>query len=256
MLFDCFTERQLIRQGFVVCMVCCLWNMIGDLIYAPLYASGREILSPQLPVYLHQTENSHELLLLAQTSGWMYPIWGWLTASQLYIGLKPSESFWWSSAPCLAMAYAFCVIGGAQHSGWAFLTVLWQSEHREACLQNSKICQAYYEDSQIRIWKHFLMGDLPALWLFASSAWVFVSVIVNQSKGISFPLWFNLCNPLATQVWVMGLTYFLDPPVAGLVGGPFGTWMILTTNLGCAYCLWNHGEDDDNTQSSKKKKRN
>ena len=109
-------------------MICCLWNLVGDLIYTPLNASGKEILSDRLPTLLHQTENSHALILFAQTAGWMYPLWGYLTASQLHIGLKKA-GFWWSTAACIAMVYAFCVIGGAQHSGWAFLTVLWQSEH-------------------------------------------------------------------------------------------------------------------------------
>ena len=147
------------------------------------------------------------------------------------------------------MAYSFCVIGGAQHSGWAFLTVLWQSPFREDCL-NDQLCHSYYEDSQIRIWKHFVAGDLPALLLFASSAWIFLSVAVNQSKGIRFPLAFNLGNPLVPQVWVMGLAYLLPAPFAGLVGGPFGTWMVLTTNLACAYYLWDY---EDGLEHSKAK---
>ena len=97
-MIDFLTEQQLVREGFYVCLFCCIWNLLGDLVYTPLYASGQQILSKELPTLLHQTENSHELLLLAQTAGWMYPIWGFLTARQVHIGLKQA-GFWWSTAP-------------------------------------------------------------------------------------------------------------------------------------------------------------
>lgn len=246
---------NVIRRGFYVNLVCCFWNMLGDLVYSDMTISGTELISLDLPDIVNRNKNSHQLLLLAQTAGWMYPIWGVLTGWQLYLGLQPA-GFYHSTLPCILFAYSFCVIGGAQHSGWAFLTVLWQSPYAEDCVSGgSTVCQHFLDDVQARIWRHFVMGDLPALLLFLSSLWILISVTMNRNKGILFSSpWFNLSNPLVTQMWVFGVVYFLPAPYAGMVGGPFGTWMVLTPNLACAWCLWDYnGVDGDMIRSKKKK---
>ena len=197
---------------------------------------GNEYLSTKLPEIINNNQNSHSSILFAQTAGWMYPIWGFVTSLQVYLGLR-GLGFWSSAAPCMLMAYAFCVVGGSQHASWAFLTVLQQSPLVGHCGVD------YLEDTQSRIWRHYIWGDLPGITsLMVSSAWIGIVVATQKS---AFPRYFNLFNPLVTQSWVFALVYMLPAPWAGYVGGPFGTWIILGLNVATSYGLWDHFEEEE-----------
>ena len=101
-----------------------LWNGVCDLIYGySSELSGIEYLSPTaIDTILTAGHRPHWMVMLAQTAGWLYPIYA-LLFYHWWVGMRRA-GFWLAHVPCGLLAYAAVMIGGIQHAGWAFLSVL------------------------------------------------------------------------------------------------------------------------------------
>lgn len=116
------------------------------------------------------------------------------------------------------------MIGGIQHCGWAFLSVLAQAKAVAGSTD-----PVFYATAQEFLVAHFLMGDLTALLAFyAGSLWHAVAILSGRT---AFPRWFVLVSPLGVLVLTMVVGFSLPAPLAGLVIAPFGTWFMLVPCL-------------------------
>ena len=142
---------------------------------------------------------------LAQSGGWMYPIWALATSYPLYLGLIPTGSWQCSLAPCAVLAYGLCIVGGALHSGFAFATVLPTALHynpeMSSCTQCAQLAQKQIMDT-------YVFGYTPGpLAVFGASIWIAFIILTRETR---FPKWFVLCTPVVTLAWIAAAGAFLS----------------------------------------------
>jgi len=153
--------RNHLRLIGVVVSILILWNGVCDYIYAYSPAlSGLEYFSPAAwDVIRTAGHHPHWMIMMAQTAGWLYPIYA-LSYYLWWIGMRPA-GFWLATVPCVILAYALLMIGGIQHAGFAFLSVLAQAKALVGSTDN-----LFYETANRLIVDHFFMGDLTAELVF------------------------------------------------------------------------------------------
>ena len=258
-------DKALVRACCVVGFLCSAWNLFGDLYFMDFFTVHmREetfgmIREEKKSGYLFQFNPRNQwLVFLVQAGGWMYPIWAMTTAIPLYIGFQAEENetsgaISWkkcrATVPCALLVYGLCLVGGAFHSAFAFITVLPNVVHYPPNSNNdgggwsdlvgTEQFPLFLEMAQTRIIQHIFAGALPGLVaLQISSVWIAL-LVHYRSQYHQFPKWFNLFNPVTTTIWVQALGAILPNPVGFYLVGCLGTWGPLFLNLGTTYCLWN-----------------
>ena len=141
--------------------------------------------------------------------------------------------FWLGSLPIILLVYALLMIGGIQHAGFAFLSVL---EQAKAVVGSTD--PAFFALANRYIIEHFFMGDLIAALAFDAGAILFAIGILS-GKTI-YPRWFVVVSPLGTLIITILVGILLPAPFAGYVLAPFGTWFMLVPNIAGTLWLWNH----------------
>ena len=209
-----------------------LWNGVCDLIYGySSKLSGSEYFSAAAWDIIRTAGNRpHWMVMLAQTAGWLYPLYA-LSYYHWWAGMRRA-GFWLAYVPCGLLAYAILMIGGIQHCGWAFLSVLAQAKAVAGSTD-----AAFYATAQNFIVEHFFFGDLTALLAFyAGSIWHAVGVLSGRT---AYPRWYVVVSPLGVLVITMIIGALLPAPLAGFVIAPFGTWFMLVPCLASTVWLWN-----------------
>jgi len=260
------------------------WNLLGDLYYMDFFTAHLSdeafgmIQEEQQAGYLFQFHQGNQwLVFLVQAGGWMYPIWAMATAIPLCIGfqednteigatLQPRDNgssglthgeLSWRNcraiAPIALLVYGLCVVGGAFHSAFAFVTVLPNVAHYPPDntggggndndgwfdLVATEQFALVLETAQTRILQYIFVGALPGL-VACNISSIWIALLVQfRSQCHRFPKWFNLFNPITTTIWVQALGSILPYPVGFYLAGCLGTWSFLFLNLGTTYCLWN-----------------
>lgn len=206
-----------------------LWNGVCDLIYG--YSpnlSGLGYFSPAVVTMIQTADGRpHWMLLLGQTAGWLYPIFA-LGYYHWWFGMRRA-GFWLGVLPVLLLVYALLMIGGIQHAGWAFLSVL---EQAKAVVGSTE--PQFFGLANRYILEHFFMGDLTAvLALYAGTILFGIAIVSGRT---AYPRWFVLLSPFGVLTLNMVLGLLMPAPIAGLVLAPFGTWFMLIPNI--AGALW------------------
>lgn len=245
-------------------VACAAWNLFGDLYYMDFYTvhlSDQEmgmLREDQQAGYLFQFNSSNWWIgWIAQSGGWMYPIWAFVTVVPLHIGLKNKgeeeggsavSSFWKQVAPCALLAYGLCIIGGALHNAFSFLTVLPSIYHHPpedasngwSDLVGTKQFSLFLKTAQTRILQHIMVGCFPG-YIACNVAGLWVAGLV-QFGDTKLPKRFNFFNPVVTMCWVQILGAILPDPWGFYLVGCLGTWGLLVFNAGTTYYLWNEEE--------------
>lgn len=222
--------RRLRFLGTVVC-VALLWNGACDLIYGYSPAlSGVQYLSPAVWRTIRTAGGrSHGMVMLAQTAGWLYPLYA-LSYYHWWVGMRRA-GFWLATVPCVLLAYAILMIGGIQHCGWAFLSVLAQAK---AVVGSTD--PAFYKQAEHFVVDHFVVGDLTAALAFGLGAiWHAAGIASGRT---AYPRWFVVLSPLGVLALTTIVGVCLPAPYAGLVLAPFGTWFMLVPCLATTAWLW------------------
>jgi len=224
------SRLRLIGVGGSILM---LWNGVCDCIYG--YSPSLSGFGYFSPAVFHTiiTANGrpHWMLLVAQTAGWLYPIYAF-TYYPWWIGVRRA-GFWLGWLPIFLLVYAVIMIGGIQHAGWAFLSVLEQAKAVVGSTDPTFLALA-----NRYIVEHFVMGDLTAAVALNMGA-VLLAAGVLSGKTI-YPRWFVAATPLGVLIGVVLLGVLLPAPYAGFVLAPFGTWFILIPNIAGTVWLWKH----------------
>jgi hypothetical protein len=226
------TRLRLIGIGISILI---LWNGVCDYIYGyDPKLSGLGYFSPAVvPTILTADGRPHWMLLVAQTAGWLYPLYA-LTYYPWWIGMRRA-GFWLGRLPILLLAYAVLMIGGIQHAGWAFLSVLEQAK----AVAGSTDPKFFALANQYII-EHFIVGDLTAALALNVGAVLLAAGILS---GMTiYPRWFVVVSPLGVLVVTVIIGALLPAPYAGLVIAPFGTWFLLIPNIAGAVWLWQHSD--------------
>lgn len=221
-------KKRLITIGIVV-IILSFWNGVCDYIYGySAQLNGADYFTSKVfDVILSADGRSHNLLLLAQTAGWLYPIFA-LAFYMWWVGMRKA-GFWLGKLPNILLAYSIFMIGGIQHAGWAFLSVLEQAKSVTGCTDS-----AFFDLTNKYLVEHFVMGDLTAvITLYAGT---FLHAIGILSGKTIYPRWFIFVSPLGILTITMFIGYFLPAPYAGFVLAPFGTWFLMFPTL--ANTLW------------------
>lgn len=208
-----------------------LWNGVCDHIYgySPTL-SGLDYVSPAVfHTILTADGRPHWMLLVAQTAGWLYPLYA-LTYYPWWIGMRRA-GFWLGRLPVILLAYALMMIGGIQHAGWAFLSVL---EQAKAVVGSTD--PTFFALANCYILEHFVMGDLTAALALNVGA-VLLAAGVLSGKTI-YPRWFVAATPLGVLIVTVIVGVLLPAPYAGFALAPFGTWFMLVPNIAGAVWLW------------------
>ena len=210
-----------------------LWNGVCDLIYGySATLSGSDYFSGAvIETVLSADGRPHWAVLVAQTAGWLYPIFA-LTYFHWWIGMRRA-GFWLGTLPILLLIYAVVMIGGIQHAGFAFLSVL---EQAKAAVGSTD--PEFFAVANRYIIEHFVLGDLTAAVALAAGA-TLLAVGVLSGKTI-YPRWFVAVTPLGAVIITMVVGVLAPAPLAGYVIAPFGTWFMLVPNIAGAIWLWNH----------------
>lgn len=210
-----------------------LWNGVCDLIYGYSPAlSGLGYFSPAaVTTVLTADGRPHWVMLIGQTAGWLYPLFA-LTYFHWWIGMR-CAGFWLGTLPILLLVYAVMMIGGIQHAGFAFLSVLEQAK-----AVTGSTDPAFFGLANRYIIEHFLMGDLTAALALDAGAILFAIGILS-GKTI-YPRLFVVMSPLGALIITIAAGIVLPAPYAGYVLAPFGTWFMLVPNIAGALWLWNH----------------
>jgi hypothetical protein len=221
-------RKRLITIGIIVTILS-LWNGVCDIIYGYSFQlSGSEYFTSKVfRVILSADGRSHNLLLMAQTAGWLYPVFA-LAFYMWWAGMHKA-GFWLGKLPNILLAYAVLMIGGLQHAGWAFLSVLEQAKAVTGCTDST-----FFNLANKYIVEHFLMGDLTAV-IALYIGTILHAVGILSGKTI-YPRWFIIFSPMGILTITMTLGYFLPAPYAGAVLAPFGTWFLMFPTL--ANTLW------------------
>ena len=210
-----------------------LWNGVCDYIYGySASLSGMDYFSPAVMEVIQSANGRpHWLVLLGQTAGWLYPFYT-LTYFNWFAGMRRA-GIWLAHIPIALLAYAVLMIGGIQHAGWAFLSVLEQARATSGSQD-----PAFFAQAQRFILEHFLMGDLSALIaLYTGTVWQAVGVLSGRTW---FPRWFVVFSPLGVLILTMLLGVASPAPLAGFILAPFGTWFLLIPNIASALWLRKH----------------
>lgn len=257
------SEWTFVQICGAVGLLCSAWNLFGDLYYLDFYTAHlgdqefgqiRDLSDVQAGRLFRFDSGNWWVVFLAQSGGWMYPIWAFVTAVPLYMGLSSPEqgpSFWKTLAPCLLLTYGLCVIGGALHSAFAFVTVLPSVYHSGASdwsnLAGSQDFPLFLKAAQTRIVQHIGVGFFPG-YVACNVAGIWIAILVHFRPTL-FPKYFNFFNPLATMVWVQIIGSLLPDPWGFYFVGCLGTCGMMMFNIGSTYCLWNHGRDASSLSS-------
>ncbi|MFC1453911.1 hypothetical protein ACFLQL_01890 [Verrucomicrobiota bacterium] len=217
-----------------------LWNGVCDFIYA--YSpnlSGLEYFSPAAWDTIRTAgHRPHWMVMMAQTAGWLYPFYA-LSYYHWWVGMRRA-GFWLAYVPCGLLAYALLMIGGIQHAGWAFLSVLAQAKAVVGCTD-----EAFYSMANRFLLEHFAMGDLTAILAFNVGAiWHAVGILSGRTM---YPRWFVVLSPLGVLIITMVVGACLPAPFAGLAIALFGTWFMLVPCLASTVWLWNRASDNKQT---------
>ena len=140
--------------------------------------------------------------------------------------------FWLALVPCAMLAYALLMIGGIQHAGWAFLSVLAQAKDLVGSADST-----FYATANRLLVEHFIMGDLTAMLAFSIGAiWHAVGILSGRTL---YPRWFVVFSPLGVLIITMVVGAFLPAPLAGFSIALFGTWFMLIPTIASTVWLWN-----------------
>lgn len=236
-------------------VACAAWNLLGDLYFLDISTAalsseefGKILMDKKDGYLFHFNSDNWWVIFLAQSGGWMYPIWAFVTAVPLYMGLAPPStqakdiSIWKTSAPCLLLVYGLCVVGGALHNAFAFLTALPSVYHFSgeswSGLAESQDFERFLEMAQTRIIQHIGVGTLPG-YIACNVASLWIAFIVHFYPT-RFPKWYNFFNPVVTIIWAQIVGKLLPQPWGFYFVGCLGTWGLLMLNIGTTYCLWDH----------------
>jgi hypothetical protein len=223
--------RRLRLLGITV-SVLILWNGVCDFIYAySSELSGLEYFSPLVWDTLRTAGNRpHWMVMVAQTAGWLYPIYA-LAYYHWWVGMRRA-GFWLATVPCVLLAYSIVMIGGIQHAGFAFLSVLEQAKAVVGCTDG-----AFYAMANRFMVEHFFFGDLTAIVAFnLGTLWHAVGILSGRTM---YPRWFVIVSPLGVLTLTMGVGALLPAPYAGFPIALFGTWFMLIPCLASTVWLWN-----------------
>ncbi|MFC1637620.1 hypothetical protein ACFL1W_01230 [Candidatus Margulisiibacteriota bacterium] len=226
--------RRLRLLGIVVSILL-IWNGVCDMIYGfSAQLNGNEYTSLAIwDVMRTAGGRPHWMIMMAQTAGWLYPFYA-LSYYPWWVGMKRA-GFWLGTLPCLMLAYALFMIGGIQHAGWAFLTVLAQAKAAVGSTDPT-----FYAAAERLLVEHFVMGDLTALIAMYGGS-ILHAVGILSGKTL-FPRWFIVFSPLSVLVLTFVIGGFLPAPLAGIVITPFGTWYMLFPLIASTIWLLKHAE--------------
>lgn len=208
-----------------------IWNGVCDFIYG--YSpklGGLEYFSPAVWETIRTAgHRPHWMVMMAQTAGWLYPFYA-LSYYHWWVGMRRA-GFWLATVSCGMLAYALLMIGGIQHAGWAFLSVLAQTKAVVGCTD-----AAFYAMANRFILEHFLMGDLTAvLALTAGAVWHAVGILSGRTM---YPRWFVVLSPLGVLTISLVVGACLPAPFAGFAIALFGTWFMLVPCVASTVWLW------------------
>lgn len=223
-------RKQLLILGITVSILI-LWNGVCDYIYAySSQLSGAEYSSSAVyKLILTANGRPHWMVMLAQTAGWLYPIYA-LSYYHMWFGMRRA-GFWLARVPLILLAYAIVMIGGIQHAGFAFLSVLEQAKAVVGCtdMKFFSLANQYMLD-------HFIFGDLTAMIAFClGSLWHAVGILSGKTM---YPRSFIVVSPLGVLTITMVIGSFLPAPFAGFVLALFGTWFMLIPTIASTIWLW------------------
>ena len=224
--------RRRLRLIGVSVSILVLWNGVCDYLYAySSKLSGLQYFSPLVLNVLTTSGNRpHWMVMVAQTAGWLYPIYA-LAYYHWWIGMRRAGT-WLAAVPCVLLAYAIVMIGGIQHAGFAFLSVLAQAKAVVGCTDNT-----FYTKTSQFIVDHFVMGDLTAIIAFnVGTIWHAVGVLSGRTM---YPRWFGVVSPLGVLTITATVGVFLPAPFAGFAIALFGTWFMLIPCVASTIWLWN-----------------
>lgn len=279
-----YDDRTLVRACCVVGVLCSAWNLLGDLYFMDFFtaflsdeAFGMIRDEPQSGYLFSFDQNRLWWIYFVQAGGWMYPLWGVATAIPLYIGFQKDQTPKTETSsqpqqqqqlqaklpqafvPIALLVYGLCVVGGAFHGAFAFITVLpavayygpSNADEGWSDLTATDEFLSFLQAGQTRILMHVFWGGLPAF-VALNVAAIWIAVLVQFRSGSHrFPKWFNFFNPVVTMLWVQVLGALLPDLAGRYLVGCLGTWTFLVLNLGTAYTLWkvnNAAKKSDSTE--------
>lgn len=221
--------RRILRVIGIWGTILILWNLVADLIfgYSAAMPGIDYFAAPVVPLILSAGGRPHWMIMLAQTAGWLYPIYA-LTYIPWWLGARRA-GFWFGTLPVMLLVYAILMIGGIQHAGFAFLSVL---EQARAVAGSTD--PAFFDLASRYIIEHFAVGDLTAAMALPAGASLLAIGILRGKTD--FPRLFVLFSPLGVLILTLLFGLLLPAPFAGLVLAPFGTWFLLVPNI--AAVLW------------------
>jgi len=225
-------RKRLLILGVTVSILV-LWNGVCDYIFAySSELSGSEYSSSAVyKLILSANGRPHWMVMLAQTAGWLYPIYA-LSYYHWWIGMRKA-GVWLAHIPLLILAYAIIMIGGIQHAGFAFLSVLEQAKEVVGCTD-----EAFFSLANQYMIEHFIFGDLTAIIAFnIGTIWHAVGILSGRTM---YPRWFIIVSPLGVLTITMVIGILLPAPFAGFVLALFGTWFMLIPTVASTIWLWKH----------------
>ena len=225
-------RKRLLILGVTVSILV-LWNGVCDYIFAySSQLSGSEYSSSAVyKLILSANGRPHWMVMLAQTAGWLYPIYA-LSYYHWWIGMRKA-GVWLAHIPLLILAYAIIMIGGIQHAGFAFLSVLEQTKEVVGCTD-----EAFFSLANQYMIEHFIFGDLTAIIAFnIGTIWHAVGILSGRTM---YPRWFIIVSPLGVLTITMVIGILLPAPFAGFVLALFGTWFMLIPTVASTIWLWKH----------------
>ena len=225
-------RKRLLILGVTVSILV-LWNGVCDYIFAySSQLSGSEYSSSAVfKLILSANGRPHWMVMLAQTAGWLYPIYA-LSYYHWWIGMRKA-GIWLAHIPLIILAYAIIMIGGIQHAGFAFLSVLEQAKEVVGCTD-----EAFFSLANQYMIEHFIFGDLTAIIAFnIGTIWHAVGILSGRTM---YPRWFIIVSPLGVLTITMVIGILLPAPFAGFVLALFGTWFMLIPTVASTIWLWKH----------------
>jgi len=225
-------RKRLLILGVTVSILV-LWNGVCDYIFAySSQLSGSEYSSSAVyKLILSANGRPHWMVMLAQTAGWLYPIYA-LSYYHWWIGMRKA-GVWLAHIPLIILAYAIIMIGGIQHAGFAFLSVLEQAKEVVGCTD-----EAFFSLANQYMIEHFIFGDLTAIIAFnIGTIWHAVGILSGKTM---YPRWFIIVSPLGVLTITMITGALLPAPYAGFVLALFGTWFMLIPTVASTIWLWKH----------------
>ena len=227
-------RTRLLVLGITVSILV-LWNGVCDYLYVySSQLSGSDYGSSAVfSVILSANGRPHWMVMLAQTAGWLYPIYA-LSYFHWWIGMRRA-GFWLGSVPPILLAYAIVMIGGIQHAGFAFVSVLEQAKAVVGCTD-----MQFYSLANQYIIEHFIFGDLTAMIAFGvGTLWHAVGILSGKTM---YPRWFVIVSPLGVLIITNVVGGFLPAPFAGWLLALFGTWFMLVPTIASTVWLWKNYE--------------